>query len=116
MKLTSLVWRSLVGVACMSFMLGTAAGAPEKKSESKVKNKDLSQYRSNSSAKKRPSVIWVNVIGSHIPQRISVTGQHPDTASNVYVVQGDELNRAGATSVAGMLALEPSITFNRRPR
>ncbi|MEY2525709.1 MAG: hypothetical protein QOE73_480 [Verrucomicrobiota bacterium] len=100
----------------MSFMLGSA-GAAEKKSGSKVKNKDLAQqYRSNSSAKKRPSVIWVNVIGSHIPQRISVTGQHPDTASNVYVVQGDELNRAGATSVAGMLALEPSITFNRRPR
>jgi hypothetical protein len=102
----------------MSFMLGTAAGAPEKKSGSKVKSKDLAQqYRSNSSAKKKqPSVIWVDVIGSHIPQRISVTGQHPNTASNVYVVQGDELNRTGATSVAGMLSLDPNIAFNNRHR
>jgi hypothetical protein len=98
----------------MSFMLGTAAGAPEQKSGSKVKNKDLSQYRSNSSAKKRPSVIWVDVVGSHIPQRITIAGQHPDTASNVYIIQGDALNRTGATSVAGMLALEPNITFNHR--
>lgn len=112
MKLTLLVRRYLVGVACMGFMLGTAAGAPEKNSGSKVKNKDLAQqYRSNSSAKKPPSVIWVEV-GSHIPQHISVTtGQHPDTASNVYVLGGDDLNKQGAISVTQILSLEPNLKF-----
>jgi hypothetical protein len=100
----------------MGFMLGTAAGAPEKKSGSKVKGKDLAQqHQSSNSAVKAPvqRVIWFQVTDSHIPQRLRVGGEHPNTASNMYIVQGDELNRSGATSVAGMLALDPSISFNR---
>lgn len=101
----------------MSFMLGSAAGAPEQKSGSKVKNKDLAQqYQANSSVKKPQvrTVIWVHLTDSRIPQRITVVGQHPDTASNMYVVRGDELLRQGGMSVASMLSLDPSITFDRR--
>jgi len=109
MKLTSFVWRSLAGVACMAFMLGTAAGA-EKKSASKIKSKEsVSQSRTQSAALK-PRVILVQVTGSWIPQRVVVYGQQANSASPLYVVQGEELRRNGGVSVFDMLALDPSIT------
>jgi hypothetical protein len=114
MKLTSFVWRSLVGVACMSFMLGTAARGADEKSESKVKD-STHRYQSTIVVKpKVKQVIWMEVTGSRIPQRVVLRGQQADTASPLYVVQGDELSRTGATSVAGMLSLDPSISSSRR--
>ena len=91
----------------MGFMLGTAAGEPEKKFESKVKNSK--QYRLNSSTVK-PKVIFVEMTGSRIPQRVVLMGQQVNSTSALYVVQGDELLRTGATDVIGMLSLDPSIS------
>jgi hypothetical protein len=93
----------------MGFVLGTAAGA-EKKSASKIKSKEsISQSRTQSAAMK-PRVIWVQATGSWIPQRVVVYGQQANSASPLYVVQGDELRRNGGVSVFSMLALDPSIT------
>jgi hypothetical protein len=98
----------------MSFMLGTAARAADNKSESKIRSKDSTQlYRSKSAAVK-PRVIYVQVTDSRIPQRVIIMGQQVNSASPLYVVQGDELNRTGATSVIGMLSLDPSISRSTR--
>ena len=113
MKLTSLIQRSLVGVACMGFMLGTAAGGTHKL-ESKNKGGDLKQQYLANRAGARPKVIFVDVTGSRIPQRVVLSGQQVNSGSPLYVVQYDELNRTGATDVAGMLALDPSIFRTRR--
>ena len=114
MKLVSLVWKSLVGVACITFMLGTAMGA-ERKSESKVKREDSTQYRSNSAdgKLKKNIVIFSVVTGSLIPQRVVIKGQQVNTAYPLYVIQGNDLLRSGATDVAGILANDPSITIRR---
>src|ERR1043166_3577626 len=80
MKLTSFVWRSLVGVACMGLVLGTAAGA-EKKSASKIKSKESSTQSRTQSAALKPRVILVQVTGSWIPQRVVVYGQQANSAS-----------------------------------
>ena len=108
MKLTSFVWRSLVGVACLGLVLGTAAGA-EKKSVSKKSKESTSQVRTQS-APLKPRVILVQVTGSWIPQRVVVYGQQANSGSPLYVVQGEELRRNGGVSVFDMLALDPSIT------
>jgi hypothetical protein len=93
----------------MGFVLGTAAGA-EKKSASKSKSKEsISQSRTQSAAM-QPRVILVQVTSSRIPQRVVVYGQQANSASPMYVVQGDELRRNGGVSVFDMLALDPSIT------
>jgi len=89
----------------MGFMLGTAAGEPQKTSKE-------SKYQANATLAKRV-VIWVPVTGSLIPQRVVLRGQQADTPYPLYVVQSDELLRTGATSVAGMLSLDPSITVGR---
>src|ERR1041384_6685862 len=108
MKLTSFVWRSLVGVACMGLVLGTAAGA-EKKSASKIKSKESTTTQSRTqSAALKPRVILVQVTGSWSPQRVVVYGQQANSSSPLYVVQGDELRRNGGVSVFDMLALDPS--------
>lgn len=97
----------------MSFMLGTAAGAEQKSSKVKVKSKDSTQLSRSKSAVMKPRVILVDVTGSRIPQRVVLMGQQVNSASPLYVVQGDELTRTGATSVIGMLALDPSISRSR---
>lgn len=102
----------------MGFMLGTAAGEPEKKFESKVKSKDSKQQYRLNSATVKPRVIhvYVEVTGSRIPQRVVLMGQQINSASPLYVVQGQDLNRTGSTSVIGMLSLDPNITRGTNPR
>lgn len=102
MKLKSIVWRSLVGVACMSFMLGTATAA-EKMSKVKPGVKVW-----------RNQIVLVELTGSRIPEHVVLKGQNANSASPVYIVQNDELHRTGAISIAGMLSLDPSITTGRR--
>jgi len=97
----------------MGFMLGTAAGEPQKTSETKVKKVTAVQAQASAAIPKR-IVIWVPVTGSLIPQRVVLRGHQVDTPYPLYVVQGDELNRSGATSLAGMLRLDPNITVTRR--
>lgn len=106
MKLTSFVRTLLTGVACMGFMLSVAVGAS---TESKTKG-SLQKYQLNSTAVK-PKVVWVYVTDSRIPQRVVLRGQHADSSSPMFVVQGEELSRTGATSVYGMLGLDPSISL-----
>ena len=102
MKLKSIVWRSLVGVACMSFMLGTATAAEKKMSKVKPGVKVW-----------RNQIVLVELTGSRIPQHVILKGQNVNSASPVYIVQNDELHRTGAISIGGMLSLDPSITSSR---
>jgi hypothetical protein len=60
--------------------------------------------------------VYVELTGSHIPQRVILQGQGVNSASPMYIVQNDELHRTGAVSIAGMLALDPSITVVHRGR
>ena len=107
MKTTSVIRKLLVGAACVSFLLGTTVMAAEKTSHgkkfgrSRVQNADTNR------------IVLVYVTGSRIPQRVVIAGQQVNSASPLYVVQGDQLMRTGATSVAGMLALDPSVGFIR---
>jgi hypothetical protein len=99
MKLKSIVWRSLVGVACMSFMLGTATAAEKKTARVKP---GVTVWRNQ--------VVLVQLTGSRIPQHVLIHGQNVDSASPVYVVENDNLHRTGAVSIVGMLSLDPSVT------
>jgi hypothetical protein len=111
MKHVSLVRNSLVGIACFSLVLTTTAGASEKKSR-------LADNRQDSKNVYQPApkerVVLVYVTGSRIPQRVVLHGQQADSGSPLYVVQGDELHRRGATSIYGMIALDPSVGISRR--
>jgi hypothetical protein len=93
MKLTSFVWRSLVGVACMSFVFSAAAAGEKNKTGYK-------EWR---------GVVYTTVTGSHIPERVVLRGSIVNGAAPLAMIQSGELHSNGATSVAGMLALDPSI-------
>ena len=93
----------------MGFMLGTAMG--EDNGSKPTKWMTTHELRK---APVKPQYIYVEVTGSRIPQRVYVSGQQVNGSSPVYVVQGAELNRTGATSVLGMLALDPSISVGRK--
>ena len=99
MKLSSVVWRSLVGVACMGFILSTATAGENKKS---TKPGVITWNK----------VVMVKLTGSQIPQRVIIRGQRTNGTEPMYIVQNDELHRTGANSIAGMLALDPSININ----
>lgn len=59
----------------------------------------------------KPKVVLIQVTGSRIPQRVLLFGQQVNSASPLFIVQGDDLVRAGAISVSGILSIDPSITF-----
>jgi hypothetical protein len=85
----------------MSFML-SAASAGEKKNAVKPGYKEWN------------AVVYVRVTGSWIPQRVIIRGEQVNSASPLTIVQNDALHRTGATSIAGMLSLDPNITRNAR--
>ncbi len=97
----------------MSFMLGTAAMAAENQSLSTAKHKDDSQQWQSTP---RPKIIFVDVTGSRIPQRVVLHGQQVNSASPLLVFGRNDLVRTGAVDVAGILAMDPSITFGPRRR
>ncbi len=101
MKTNTLVRGAIIGAACMS-LLGATARAGDNRSEPR--------FRATHSPQ---PVILVEVTGSRIPQRVVRYGQQVNSASPLYVIQGDELNRGGATTVSGILSQDPSITFVR---
>jgi hypothetical protein len=105
MKLTSIGRRFLVGVASMSFLCGTAAYGGQRGS-----NEDARVQRAS---EVKPKVILVEVTGSRIPQRVVIGGQQVNSASPLTIYEADALRRGGASSVTGMLAMDPSITFSR---
>lgn len=57
-----------------------------------------------------PRVVYVQITGSHIPQRVLLYGNQVNSASPLYVVQSNGLIRTGATTVAGIISLDPNIT------
>src|ERR1700759_5676073 len=59
-------------------------------------------------------VVYTQTTNSRIPERVQLRGQQVNSSSPMYVVQGDELNRTGATTILGMLALDPSVSGGRR--
>jgi hypothetical protein len=105
MKLTSLVQRSLVGVAGLSFMLGVSARAADNNAEVQLKTRVATHQQAT-----RHRTVLTQITGSNIPQRVVRKGQQVNSPSPLYVVEGDELLRTSATSVGGMLSNDPSVT------
>lgn len=99
---------AVAGVACVSFMLGSTAVAA---GDTHVWFVNNGKYRVVQDGK---IVIYTQTTDSRIPERVHLKGQQANTASPMYVVQGNELNRTGATTILGMLALDPSVSGGRR--
>jgi hypothetical protein len=100
MKLTSLVWRSLVGVACMSFVLSAAASGEKKETE----KPGYREWR---------AIVYTKVTGRLVPERVVLHGDIVNGASPLTILQGNELQSRGSTSLAGMLSIDPNITSRR---
>src|SRR5262252_4509624 len=92
MKLTSVVWRSLVGVACMSFVL-SAAATGEKQEMVKPGYKE---WR---------AVVYTKLTGRLVPERVVLHGGIVNSASPLAMIQGSDLHSRGSTSVAGLLSI-----------
>ena len=58
-------------------------------------------------------VVYTQTTNSRIPERVQLKGQQVNSSSPMYVVQGNDLVRTGATTIAGMIALDPSVTTTR---
>ncbi|MGH8094224.1 MAG: hypothetical protein ACREIF_12260 [Chthoniobacterales bacterium] len=101
MKVLTLGWKWLIGAAGVSFLLATTALAGT--------NEPHVAQKIAASKPQEARVILVDVTGSRIPQRVVLYGQQVTSGSPLYVVQGQELLNTGATSVAGLLSLDPSV-------
>jgi hypothetical protein len=92
----------------MSFVLGSTARAGSVSDSGSVY---AGKYRIVKDGK---YVIYTETTASRIPERVVVRGQQANTASPMYVVQGNnQLLRTGATNLIGILAMDPSITSRR---
>ena len=100
MKRTSSVVRALALVGLVSLALATKAGAVD------TGTVYAGKYRVVKDGK---LIVYTETTASRIPERVVLYGQHPNSASNMYVVQGKDLLRTGATSILGILALDPSV-------
>jgi hypothetical protein len=104
MKLTPWIRRSVGGIAFMSLVLGSTAIASD------TGTVYAGKYRIVKDGK---YVIYTETTNSRIPERIVLRGQQANTSSPMYVVEGKELLRTGATNLVGILALDPSISSRR---
>jgi hypothetical protein len=84
----------------MSFVLGSTASASD------TATVYAGKYRIVKDGK---FIVYTQTTNSRIPERVVLRGSHPNTSSPMYVVQGNDLVRTGATNLVGMLALDPSI-------
>lgn len=109
MKLITLIRGCLVGTALAGFAFGASVQAG---TQDAAVNKASRAY-GDVSKPAQTRVVLVEVTGSRIPQRVVLSGQQATTGSPMYVVQGQELLNTGATSVGGLLALEPGISVRR---
>jgi hypothetical protein len=110
MKTTLVIRKLLVGAACGSFLVGTAAIAAGNASYGKDSaNQQIPTAPKNLSER----VVLVRVTGSWIPQRVVLRGTQVDSASPLFVVQGSDLLRSGGSTVQSILSRDPSITFSR---
>ncbi len=104
MKLLISGWKCLIGAAAVCLLTGTTgvAGTNEPHVAQVVKPE-------------KQRVVLVEVTGSRIPQRVVLYGQQANSGSPLYVVQGPELVNTGATSVVGLISLDPSVSVRRHP-
>jgi hypothetical protein len=99
----------------MSFVVDTTARASDNDSAAYVKSKKGTVHLGKYHVEKDGQiVIYTTTTNSRIPERVVLKGQQVNSSSPLYVVQGDELLRTGATSIVGILSLDPSIS-SRRP-
>lgn len=115
MKLASISRRFLVGVACMSFMFAMSARAGDKTAQRKGSTHQI-KTASVAAQPARPRVVLVEITGSRIPQRVVANGRLVNSGAPLTVFRGDDLTRTGATTVAGILAQDPDITFGHMRR
>jgi hypothetical protein len=94
----------------MSFMVAATARAAEHENSKSKGRQHAQQLESTTKAR----VILCDVTGSRIPQRVTVGGQQVNSASPLVVYASPDLLRGGSSSVAGILALDPSISFGTR--
>jgi hypothetical protein len=73
-------------------------------------SKDLPTVRMQQQRELPQRVVLVQTTESLIPKRVVIAGTQVNGSSPLYVLQSRDLLRTGATSVAGMLRLDPSIT------
>lgn len=92
-------------------MCATAAKAGENRYESTGKGKHSRNAMHARENAFRQRVILVEVTGSRIPQRVVLMGTQVNSGSPLFVIQGNDLVRSGATSVAGILSIDPNISF-----
>ena len=99
MKATTLGKATILAL-CISAVLPSAASAdPKKRKEDKMLIQS-SQER------------YVRVTGSHIPQKVQVRSIGTTTPYNLRIYTRRELESTGRGTVAGALALDPSITIS----
>jgi hypothetical protein len=100
----------LSGVACATVLLGTSAIASEKAAQ----QRRGSVQQDETGLPPRERVVLVQVTGSLIPQRVVLNGRQVNSASPMSMYGRNDLSRAGASTVEGILARDPSISFRRR--
>jgi hypothetical protein len=105
MKRTAVVAKSLVIAGCVT-LLGMGAGHAGQPTA------DRGTVYHPAPVKQR--VVLVRVTGSLIPQRVVLRGNNVDSASPLYVMQGNDLLRSGSSDISGILRTDPSVTFRRR--
>jgi hypothetical protein len=109
MKRTKMIQKAIVSVGLFGFILASSAAMGADGTHAKRRYSG-EQWESTPA----PKVIYVEITGSRIPQRVVLHGQQVNSGSPLYVIGGNELLRSGATSINGLLAMDPSITFSRR--
>lgn len=62
----------------------------------------------------RERIVLVQTTESRIPKRVVIAGNQVNGASPMYVVQSRDLLRTGATDVAGLVRIDPSISVSMR--
>ena len=88
-----------VATLASTLMLGAVSADP------KPKSKTLDQGEEE---------VWVRVTGSNIPQRVKRKSIGTDSVHNVRIYTKSELESTGRPTVAGALALDPSISISGR--
>lgn len=101
---------SIAGVACLAALVATAQ-AGETRADSTIRNRRLVHESTHQIGRMKQEVILVQVTGSRIPQRVVLFGRQVNSASPLFVIQGNDLVRTGATSVSEILSIDPSIRF-----
>jgi hypothetical protein len=99
----------LSGLTCATVLLATSAIASEKAAQ----QRRGTVQQDDTGLPPRERVILVQVTGSLIPQRVVLNGRQVNSTAPVSMYGRNDLSRAGASTVEGILARDPSISFRR---